>query len=81
MGPPDSLRPVEAVGEFLDFDDAGSEVEEHVVIGIEFRSTLGIQFKATGSTTLAFGDDADAGGQGCVPWTISPGFGRPIGKG
>ena len=52
-----------------------------MVIGIESRSTLGTQSRSTGSTTLACGDDAAAGGQGCVPWMISPGFGRPTGTG
>ena len=48
-----------------------------VVIGIQFRSTLGIQSKSTNSTTLACGADAAAGGRGCALWTILPGFDKP----
>ena len=48
-----------------------------LVIGIQFRSTLGIQSKSTNSTTLACGADAAAGGRGCALWTILPGFDKP----
>jgi hypothetical protein len=53
------------------------DITTNLVIGIESKSTFGIESRSIGSTTLACGEDAAAGGQGCVPWMILPGFGKP----